>query len=151
MFIPTTQIRTFFKNSQFTFSISAASFLRCAMSSDSVRRSSSKDDLYSCPTNSLWRVSFTWLTKKCITAFGTLQNNQIIHLFENKNLNFKNYIYFRNDSEIIQQYSSLIYIHNTNLSWIFFLTIRKYDLMSRSITSQSRCSRADSFRATGTG
>ena len=78
------------------------------MSLDSVRRLSNKDDLHSCPTNSLWRVSFTWLTKKCITAFGTL-------------------------------------------SWIFFLTIRKYDLISLSITSQSYCSWADSFHATGTG
>jgi len=37
------------------------------------------------------------------------------------------------------------------LSWIFFRTIRKYDLMSLSMTSQSLCSRADSFLETGTG
>jgi len=46
------------------------------MSSDSVRRSSSNKDLYSWPTSSLWRVSFTWFTRKCITAFGTLQSQK---------------------------------------------------------------------------
>lgn len=39
----------------------------------------------------------------------------------------------------------------THLSWMFFLTIRKYDLMSLSMTSQSLCSRAVNFLDTGTG
>lgn len=38
-----------------------------------------------------------------------------------------------------------------HLSWMFFLTIRKYDLMSLSMTSQSLCSRAVNFLDTGTG
>lgn len=56
-----------------TWSMSAASLRRWAISSDSVSRSLRRPDLYSCPTSSLWRLSFTWLTRKCITAFGTLQ------------------------------------------------------------------------------
>ncbi len=46
------------------------------MSSDSVRRFSSRAGLYSCPTNSLCKLSFKWLTRKCITAFGTLQRQR---------------------------------------------------------------------------
>ena len=46
------------------FSTSAASFLCCAMSSDSVRRSSNKDDLYSCPTNSLLKSIFHMINQK---------------------------------------------------------------------------------------
>lgn len=53
--------------------MSAASLRRWAMSSDSVSRSLRRPDLYSWPTSSLWRLSFTWLTRKCITAFGTLR------------------------------------------------------------------------------
>lgn len=56
-----------------TCSMSAASLRRWAMSSDSVSRSLRRPDLYSWPTSSLWRLSFTWLTRKCITAFGTLR------------------------------------------------------------------------------
>lgn len=56
-----------------TCSMSADSLRRWAMSSDSVSRSLRRPDLYSWPTSSLWRLSFTWLTKKCITAFGTLR------------------------------------------------------------------------------
>lgn len=39
----------------------------------------------------------------------------------------------------------------THLSWMFFRTIRKYDLMSLSMTSQSLCSRDVNFLDTGTG
>lgn len=56
-----------------TCSMSADSLRRWAMSSDSVSRSLRRPDLYSWPTSSLWRLSFTWLTRKCITAFGTLR------------------------------------------------------------------------------
>ncbi|TNN66332.1 hypothetical protein EYF80_023468 [Liparis tanakae] len=49
--------------------MSAASMRRWAMSSDSVSRLLRRPDLYSWPTSSLWRLSFTWLTRKCITAF----------------------------------------------------------------------------------
>lgn len=56
-----------------TLSMSAASLRRWAMSSDSVSRSFSRADLYNWPTSSLCRQSFTWFTRKCITAFGTLK------------------------------------------------------------------------------
>lgn len=59
-----------------TCSMSAASLRRWAISSDSVSRSLRRPDLYSWPTSSLWRLSFTWLTRKCITAFGTLRGRQ---------------------------------------------------------------------------
>lgn len=59
-----------------TCSMSAASLRRWAMSSDSVSRSLRRPDLYSWPTSSLWRLSFTWLTRKCITAFGTLPQTE---------------------------------------------------------------------------
>lgn len=67
--------------------MSAASLRRWAMSSDSVSRSLRRPDLYSWPTSSLWRLSFTWLTRKCITAFGTLQQRerkQTEQMVENK-------------------------------------------------------------------
>lgn len=64
-----------------TLSMSAASVRLWAMSSDSVNRSFSKAVLYSCPTSSLCRQSFTWFTRKCITAFGTLRpSNNILTL-----------------------------------------------------------------------
>lgn len=59
-----------------TCSMSAASLRRWAISSDSVNRSLRRPDLYSWPTSSLWRLSFTWLTRKCITAFGTLREER---------------------------------------------------------------------------
>lgn len=59
-----------------TCSMSAASLRRWAMSSDSVSSSLRRPDLYSWPTSSLWRLSFTWLTRKCITAFGTLRGRE---------------------------------------------------------------------------
>lgn len=55
-----------------TFSISAASLRRCATCSDSFKSSSTWSDLYKWVTSSDWRLSFTKLTRKCITAFGTL-------------------------------------------------------------------------------
>lgn len=58
-----------------TLSMSAASLRLWAMSSDSVSRSSSRMVLYNWPTSSLCRQSFTWFTRKCITAFGTLEPN----------------------------------------------------------------------------
>lgn len=72
-----------------TCSMSAASLRRWAMSSDSVSRSLRRPDLYSWPTSSLWRLSFTWLTRKCITAFGTLrwrkgERKQAEQMVENK-------------------------------------------------------------------
>jgi len=56
--------------------MSAASMRRWAMSSDSVSRLLRRPDLYSWPTSSLWRLSFKWLTRKCITAFGTLRGRE---------------------------------------------------------------------------
>lgn len=58
-----------------TLSMSAASLRLWAMSSDSVSRSFSRVVLYNWPTSSLCRQSFTWFTRKCITAFGTLRPN----------------------------------------------------------------------------
>lgn len=60
-----------------TLSMSAASLRLWAMSSDSVSRSLSSVVLYNWPTSSLCRQSFTWFTRKCITAFGTLRPNAV--------------------------------------------------------------------------
>lgn len=123
-----------------TLSMSAASLRLWAMSSDSVSRSFSKAVLYNWPTSSLCRQSFTWFTRKCITAFGTLRrthrNGPIIAIFQT----------------IVKRWKiKMSKVSNMYLSWMFFRTIRKYDLMSLSMTSQSLCSRADNFLDTGTG
>lgn len=61
-----------------TLSMSAASLRLWAMSSDSVNRSFSRAVLYNWPTSSLCRQSFTWFTRKCITAFGTLRTEEVM-------------------------------------------------------------------------
>lgn len=55
----------------YTFNISAASFRRTAMWSDSFKKSSAFSDLYKYVTNSDCKLSFTKFTKKCMMAFGT--------------------------------------------------------------------------------
>lgn len=67
-----------------TLSMSAASLRLWAMSSDSVNRSFSRAVLYNWPTSSLCRQSFTWLTRKCITAFGTLRKEEDSQSDENR-------------------------------------------------------------------
>lgn len=121
-----------------TLSMSAASLRLWAMSSDSVSRSLSSVVLYNWPTSSLCRQSFTWFTRKCITAFGTLRPNTVKRIVRINDVN----IY-----SIADEKPRIL----TYLSWMFFRTIRKYDLMSLSMTSQSLCSRADNFLDTGTG
>ena len=80
-------------------SISVASRRLVAICGDSSKMSSFLVILYKEETSSDCKLSLTWLTKKCMIAFGTL-------------------------------------------SWMLLRMIKKYDLIKRSITSQSLCSRA---------
>lgn len=79
----------------FTLSMSAASLRLCAMSSDSVSRSVSWAGLYNWPTSSLCRQSFTWFTRKCITAFGTLQTNKTAKDWETESCYIKDITFLK--------------------------------------------------------